>query len=217
LGDLAAEGRALRSIAYALVGLGRPHDAMPHYEEAIVKLTTAGAGVDVARTHLFLASALDAIGEAGKALDHARKAFEVCAGIGDRTGEAHSLNGVGWYLAKAGRPREGLPFCEQALSMLVELDNIAGQATTCDSLGFIHHRIGNLESATAYYRKAKNHFREIGDQVHVGHALAGLGDVYMTGGQASVAVQHWRQAYAVLDRLGHPDADLVLAKLRSAA
>ena len=90
----------------------------------------------------------------------------------------------------------------------------AREAHTGDSLGFIHHHLGRHAQALACYQEALDLYRTIGDHHSQATTLSRIGDTHRATGDVQAAASAWRQAVAILDELGHPDADEVRAKLR---
>jgi predicted negative regulator of RcsB-dependent stress response len=56
--------------------------------------------------------------------------------------------------------------------------------------------------------------REVGDSFLQADMLHRTGDVRLATGRPEEARAAWREALALLDRLGHPDAEQVRYKLR---
>jgi tetratricopeptide (TPR) repeat protein len=128
--------------------------------------------------------------------------------------QANLENGVGWLYAHMGQYDQALTHCQRALSLHRDSGNRGGTADTLDSLGYVYLHLGEIAQATAHYRKAIEAYREIGAPFGEGNSLSGLGDALAAEGAPSSAEAAWREAIAILDRLPHPLADEVRAKLR---
>ena len=68
--------------------------------------------------------------------------------------------------------------------------------------------------AKAHYTRAIEAYREIGAPFGEGNSLTGLGDALLAEGDPEGAERAWHQSVDILDRLPHPLADEVRAKLR---
>jgi DNA-binding SARP family transcriptional activator/Tfp pilus assembly protein PilF len=151
------------------------------------------------------------------ALKHAGWALDRYRAAGHRAGEARLLNAVGWFGALLGQHREAIHHCGAALVILEELDDHPGQANTWDSLGYAHHHLGDYSEAAACYHRALDLFRGDGDRFHEADTLTHLGDTQHASGDDERARETWRQALAILDDLGHADADQLRARLNGVA
>jgi tetratricopeptide (TPR) repeat protein len=116
-----------------------------------------------------------------------------------------------------GEFRSALEHCEEALELLRGLDHLYGMAGTWDSLGYIHHNLGDGTRAVECYREAVRLFGRLGDRAYEAGSVVRLGDVLETVGDLDAARESWRTALATLEELGHPDAEQVRAKLVAAA
>jgi tetratricopeptide (TPR) repeat protein len=128
--------------------------------------------------------------------------------------QANLENGVGWLYAHLGQYDRALTHCQRALSLHRDSGNRGGTADTLDSLGYIYLHLGNIAEAKAHYAKAIEAYREIGAPFGEGNSQAGLGDVLLAEGDREAAAAAWRDAVAILDRLPHPLADEIRARLR---
>jgi tetratricopeptide (TPR) repeat protein len=94
------------------------------------------------------------------------------------------------------------------------LDDRVGQGHTWDSLGYVHHQLGDHQQATRCFRRALDLYREAGHHHGETDTLIRLGDLLRSTGDADGARDAWQQALATLDALGEPEADDIRAKLR---
>lgn len=62
--------------------------------------------------------------------------------VGDRVGEANSLDNIGAVQDNWGDEAAALGFYEQALPIQREVWNRAGLAATLNNIGMVHHRWG---------------------------------------------------------------------------
>jgi tetratricopeptide (TPR) repeat protein len=122
-------------------------------------------------------------------------------------------NGVGWLYAHLGQYDRALTHCQRALSLHRDSGHRGGTADTLDSIGYVYLHLGDITQAKAHYTKAIEAYREIGAPFGEGNSLAGLGDALLAEGDRETARTAWRDAIVILDRLPHPLADEVRAKL----
>ncbi len=86
-------------------------------------------------------------------------------------GNAQALNALGYTLAdRTDRYDEALDYIQRALTVEPE------DAAIIDSMGWVHYRMGNLEKARNYLRKALNLVSDPEIAAHLGEVLWMLGD-----------------------------------------
>ncbi len=216
LGDVAAQAQAHRHIGRACFQLREFDDALKHLHHALElhrqlgdASGEAGVSIDLTRLH-------EQRGEVGQALGSAQAALNLYRALGHRAGEAMALNCVGWYNALEGNHAVGLRYCTEAVELCAESGYKMAEGHTWDSLGYIHHRIGQPADATACYRKAIDILHLLGALHDESRALTHLGDALQETGDIALARQAWQDALAILDDLDHPDGDQLRAKIADA-
>jgi tetratricopeptide (TPR) repeat protein len=135
--------------------------------------------------------------------------------IGDKAGEALTLNDVGYRHGLLGNYQEARAFCRQALNLSAEIGHPRLEGEIWDSLGYAEHHLRNLAEAAACYQRVLSLKREAGDRSDEADALTHLRDNHHAAGELAQARDAWQQALAILADLQHSDADKVRAKLAS--
>ncbi len=148
-----------------------------------------------------------------EALAVALDALRMLKAVGHWWTQAILENGVGWLYAHLGQYDQALTHCQRALSLHRDSGHRGGAADTLDSLAYVYLHLGDITQAKAHYTKAIEAYREIGAPFGEGNSLAGLGDALLAEGDPGGAGAAWREAAAILDRLPHPLADEVRARL----
>ena len=105
-------------------------------------------------------------------------------------------------------------YCERALAVMRELEAWTWEGAVWDSLGYIHHQLGDYQQAIACYQRASTSARELADRFNEADTLDNLGDVHHSAGDLVAARRSWTQALRIFDEIDHPDRDWVRAKLR---
>jgi len=213
LDDPTAQAVAHRFLALAEIQLGRFDDARANLRQALDLYRQAGDRLGPAHTHVHLGMACVRQGDNAAALDHVGQALTLFRAADHRAGQALALNNVGWLHAQLGNYEPALASCEQALALQQELGNRDDEAATWDSLGYIHSHLGHHGEAVACYQSALDLRSDIGDYYGEACTLSHLGDAHQRAGDPATAGTAWRHALAMLERLNHPDADLVRTKL----
>src|SRR5689334_4535111 len=96
-----------------------------------------------------------------------------------------------------------------------DLDLREGQASTWNSLGYIHHGLADHQQAATCYQRALGLYRGLGDRYYEAGTLTSLGDVHLSAGDSGAARRAWAQALRILEEIDHADASRVRAKLTS--
>jgi tetratricopeptide (TPR) repeat protein len=213
LGDPAVRAWARRVVARAYTRLGRFDDASARLEDSLLLCRQSADLAGQADTYLYLSILSWRRNRPEVALEHDRRFLDLSRAVGHRGRQAAALNAVGWAMALLGDHQSALVSCEQALGIHTELGDLHGQATTWDSLGYAHHRLGHHAQAVACYGNTITIVRYLGDRYQEADALGSLGDIHLATGDSGAARDAWQQALAILEDLGHPEADQVRAKL----
>jgi tetratricopeptide (TPR) repeat protein len=82
-----------------------------------------------------------------------------------------------------------------------------------ETLGFAYLRAGRSDDAVRVYREAVECRREIGHEWGEAGALGELGSALRASGDVECARQAWQQALAIMDDIGHPNAETIRAQL----
>jgi tetratricopeptide (TPR) repeat protein len=201
------------SIGRIYLRLDRLTEASEHARRATRLAAENGDPVERARAELQYGNVLERQGRIRTALGHAQIALALHRGTDSRM-EAHALNSVGWYHAHLGEFEAALAHCDHANTIFVTVDDPPGQASTWDSLGFVHLGRGDRTRAIECYRNALALYRRLSDRFFEADTLTHLADAYDDLGDLGAARASLRQALAILADLDHPDAGGVAAKLR---
>ena len=160
-----------------------------------------------------LASMLEKQERYPEALAVALDALRMLKAAGHWWTQANLENGVGWLYAHLGQYDRALTHCQRALSLHRDSGHRGGTADTLDSLGYVYLHLDDITQAKVHYIKAIEAYREIGSPFGEGNSLAGLGNALLAEGDLAAAEAAWRQAVVILDRLPHPLADEIRARL----
>jgi tetratricopeptide (TPR) repeat protein len=212
-GDRTGQACAHRGLGLAYAGLERFNEAHVHYMRALGMFSELGNHVGQAQTYQNLSRMSGEEGRHLEAIDHSKQSLAHFQAAGLRAGQASAVNNIGWHLAQLEDYGQALAYCEQALAIHEELGDLNGQAHTSDSLGYIHRHLGHHQQAIMCYRHALELFRVTGDRLSEAIGLAYLGDTHHAVGSHAAARQAWQQALEILDKLNHPGASQVRAKL----
>ena len=74
--------------------------------------------------------------------------------MGDKGGEATTLNNLGLVYDALGDKQKALAYYEQALPLSRQVGDKGGEATTLNNLGGVYDALGDKQKALAYYEQA---------------------------------------------------------------
>ncbi len=133
-------------------------------------------------------------------------ALKIRREIGDRAGEATSLNNLGSTYHALGNYEEARQQYEQALKIFEHKDigARAGAADSQNGLGAVFCALRKYEDATKCLEKSLNIRQEIGDRAGEGDSLCNLGNVYYSLKEYEKAINnYYKKALGILQAIGH--------------
>ncbi|HWS33364.1 MAG TPA: BTAD domain-containing putative transcriptional regulator [Actinoplanes sp.] len=215
-GEDAAEATARVSLARRHTVVGRYGDADEQHAEAVRIYARIGDLRGQGQVLFGMARMRDEQGRLDESRELIHRARDLMRQAGDQVGEARALSALGWTEARDGRHDLALRYLHEALPLNRELNDRHGESATWDSIGMAHLSRGEHGEATAAFRRALDLFLESGDLGGQSESREHLGDAYAAAGDGTAAAEQWRQALELADRLGHPRADGLRVRLRSA-
>ena len=213
LDDTLALAHAHHLLGHVQSQTGAYADADPNFRRALDEFRKLGDRANEAVVLNGLAGMLEKQERYPEALAVALDALRMLKAVGHWWTQATLENGVGWLYAHLGQYDRALTHCQRALSLHRDSGHRGGTADTLDSIGYVYLHLEDITQAKAHYSKAIEAYREIGAPFGEGNSLSGLGDALLAEGDREAARTAWRDAIVILDRLPHPLADEVRAKL----
>jgi DNA-binding SARP family transcriptional activator/Tfp pilus assembly protein PilF len=213
LGDTLALAHAHYMLGHAYAQVREYEAADPNIRRALDMFRELGDRGNEAMVLHGLGGMLEKQERYQEALAVALDALRMLKAVGHWWTQASSENGVGWLYAQLGQYDRALIHCQRALSLHRDSGHRGGTADTLDSIGYVYLHLGDTAQAKAHYTKAIEAYRDIGAPFGEGNSLTGLGDALLAEGDREAARTAWHEAVAILDRLPHPLADEVRAKL----
>lgn len=127
-----------------------------------------------------------------------REAQTLMASLGDLTGLADILSGLGWVLLEQDAVEDALSYYGQALDLHKSVGDTMGLASALDSLGTVLAHSGAYSQAIQYHERAMNHGRELEYLDVQASALNNLANVYNKLNQPQKAIACYTQAIEIL-------------------
>ena len=213
LGDTLALAHAHHLLGHVQAQTDAYEEADPNFRRALDEFRELGDRANEAVVLNGLAGMLEKQERYDEALAVALDALRMLKAVGHWWTQATLENGVGWLYAHLGQYDRALTHCQRALSLHRDSGHRGGTADTLDSIGYVYLHLGDVAQAKAHYVKAIEAYRVIGSPFGEGNSLSGLGDAMLAEGDRTGARAAWRESITILDRLPHPLADDVRAKL----
>jgi tetratricopeptide (TPR) repeat protein len=198
----------------AYVGRGRFQESLPHFENALAKITDADEHADErARVQADYAAALIQLGDLAKAEEVLNKALEACNRFGLWSLRGQVRRELAYidqlHAEQAQDPLVAQSFWQKAYDMLNQ--TITDLLPISDSLGLAvaYHDLGRLEAHQRKFADALNHvklstdmFERLGNLRNLAVAEVTLGQiVVLKNGDATTANQHLHRALTLASQL----------------
>jgi CHAT domain-containing protein len=134
--------------------------------------------------------------------------------VGDRDGEAITLNNIGHVYGDLGERQKALNYYNQALPLRRAVGDRDGEASTLNNIGAVYDGLGERQKALDYYKQALPLERAVGDRYVEARTLNNIGAVYDGLGEKQKALDYYTQSLplfrAVQDPLGEGRALVLL-------
>ncbi|VXD11466.1 hypothetical protein PL9631_1030054 [Planktothrix paucivesiculata PCC 9631] len=155
------------------------------------------------------------LGEKQQALDYYNQALPLLRAVGNRGGEANTLNNIGYVYDSLGEKQQALDYYNQALPLsrgvgeattlnplLRVVGNRGVEATTLNNIGLVYDSLGEKQKALEYLNQALPLFRAVGDRGGEATTLNNIGLVYDSLGEKQQALDYYNQALPLLRAVG---------------
>ena len=123
--------------------------------------------------------------------------------LGNRAGEANTLNNIGGVYGLQGNYPEALETYEESLALQRELGDRAGEANTLNNIGIVYRLLGNYPEALETYEESLALKRELGDRAGEAITLGNIGIVYENLGNYPEALETYEESLALKRELGN--------------
>ena len=141
--------------------------------------------------------------EKQKALDYYGQALPIRRAVGDRSGEASTLNNIGGVYFALGEKQKALDYYGQALPLYRAVGNRSGEASTLNNIGSVYSALGEKQKALDYYGQALPLYRAVGNRSGEATTLNNIGLVYSDLGEKQKALDYYGQAIPLIRAVGN--------------
>jgi tetratricopeptide (TPR) repeat protein len=144
----------------------------------------------------------DSLGRWADALAHYQTSLAIKRELGDRQGEAQTLNDIGLVYQLQGQWADALAQYQTNLAIKRELGDQQGEAQTLNNIANIYQAQGKWADALAHYQQSLDIFRELGDRQGESTTLTNIANVYQAQGKWADALAHCQTSLAIKRELG---------------
>jgi tetratricopeptide (TPR) repeat protein len=178
-----ARATVLQAIGIAYKRMGRPADALKHYEQSLEIKRTLGQKRGMAASLSEIAQIQETMGQPQDAVKSFNEALALQREIGDQSGISITLINLGNLLNETlGRPDEGLPLFQEALRIIRQSGNRGLEGLAVNNIGSAYLAKGQFTDAQTYFeralelRESTKVPREMADTLHsLGETLSRMG------------------------------------------
>jgi tetratricopeptide (TPR) repeat protein len=205
------QARMLYLLAFYSRELGEYDAAIRYSRESLRVGSDLGPAVR-ARTWLVLGGTLQLLGRHDEAIDAHSIAFRCHMEAGDRAGQSLGINHIGVSLRQLGRVDEALDRHREALTIAREVRYRNAQLEAHRALGVALRESGQVDEAMHHLEHALELAGELDQPIDTARAHDELARTHARN-DAGRAREHWREALALFEQLGVPEAERVREQL----
>ncbi|MDY6936835.1 MAG: CHAT domain-containing protein [Cyanobacteriota bacterium] len=122
--------------------------------------------------------------------------------LGDRAGEALTLQGIGKVYDDLGENQRALEYFEQTLPLFQAVADRAGEARTFTNIGNIYSEWGENQRALEYFEQSLRLLQAVDDRGQEAASLNGIAVVYSDLGEKHRALEYFEQSLRLLQVVG---------------
>jgi CHAT domain-containing protein/Tfp pilus assembly protein PilF len=137
-----------------------------------------------------------------KALEKFNKALPISREVGDRSGEATTLNNIGAAYRSLGEIQKALEKYNEALSIFQAVGDRRSEANMLNNIGSIYSLMGEIQKALDKHNKALFINQTVGERSLEASILNNLGRVYNSSGERQKALEKYNEALPILRAIG---------------
>ena len=133
--------------------------------------------------------------------------------IGDRRGEAWSIQQMAWISFMEDRPEEADERLRLAERTFTELSDAGGLAWVRGLSAYVRFQQGDLDEARSLYQQSIDIEWKLGDQNGIASSLHQLGQLAENEGDKVEAARMFREALTIFERLRSTNAEIARRSL----
>jgi tetratricopeptide (TPR) repeat protein/transcriptional regulator with XRE-family HTH domain len=211
-GDQLAEAVSLIDLGLVQWLTGDYPAALASYDQALPLTRRLGSAFDEADALCERGATLRLMGDYPAAFADEQQALDLFRQLGDRLGQAWALDELGLLHQLTGDYAAAAASSAAAIELFRDLGGRSGLAKALNSLGELSLRTSAADEAARHFGQALAISRELGTPSEEARALEGIGRSLL-GRDPAEAATRLRQALAIYQRIGVPDAQRVVDTL----
>jgi len=213
VGNRAGAARALHGLGDIDLRMGRYQRAGDNLGRALALCRETGDWVNEAYVVALIGDLDLRLCRYLQATGHLERALGLFREAGDRTGESWALVHLGTVQLGQGHGQRALDYHRQAREIARETGDRFGEAEALNGLGEAYIAARQPGDARAAYLRALDLASQAGDKFERARAHDGLARLDHAAGDRGQALGNWREALALYDDLGTPEAAQIRAHL----
>ncbi|MFE9168837.1 ATP-binding protein [Streptomyces kebangsaanensis] len=204
-GERIREGHALADLGVALTSAWKFDDGVNYLRQAVSVFRQEDELQCEAHALRSLGHALSGHGawRNNEALAIYEEALEISRKIGDRRGEAATLNYIGKIMMDQGQYRRAISLQRKAVKIFSDLDYRNDQGVALNTLGDSLYAAGRYQESAAAHRSAVEIAQELGRPLNEAYAMDDLGLCLKQLGLFEEAIQAHRRAVEIYREIRH--------------
>lgn len=151
-----------------------------------------------------LGIAYGSLSQPEEALRNYEQSLEIKKRLGQKKGQADSLNMIAEVYDVLGKPQLALTNYNQALQIYREIGDRQGVANELLNLGQFYHERGKYDDALKLFKESLQIFHDAGDKNNEGLCLNNIGNSYAFKGDYEDARTYFEQALQLQEKIGVP-------------
>jgi tetratricopeptide (TPR) repeat protein/transcriptional regulator with XRE-family HTH domain len=211
-GDQLAEAVSLIDLGLVQWLTGDYPAALASYDQALPLTRRLGSAFDEADALCERGATLRLMGDYPAAFADEQQALDLFRQLGDRLGQAWALDELGLLHQLTGDYAAAAASSAAAIELFRDLGGRSGLAKALNSLGELSLRTSAADEAARHFGQALAISRELGTPSEEARSLEGIGRSLL-GRDPAEAATRLRQALAIYQRIGVPDAQRVVDTL----
>ena len=121
--------------------------------------------------------------------------------VGDRSGEANTLNNIGLVYSELGEKQKALEYYSQSLPLSHAVGDRSGEANTLNNIGLVYSELGEKQKALEYYSQSLPLSRAVGDRSGEANTLINIAYVKATQGNLTEALTNIEASLKIIESL----------------
>ena len=203
MGNREAVAVCYKNIGNVYMQMAKYDDALDFYTQAYNEYTSSGDNKkSIATLYNSMSAAYVGITQYSKAFSYAMQAVDIQSEIGDKTGEAYTLNGIGNFYFRLHVYDKAQEYYTKSLELRMLLGDKNDIAASQFNIATVHRDLGNYKEALKYYQQALNFRRQTDNKEAQALILNALGGTYKNQKNYAKAIETYQSAMALNEKIG---------------